>query len=591
MMLKTSSNNKNSTLGLLLFTIRQNMGLIILTSIALLTVCPGYTLIRLGEIYENLSKPTYCGNNFVLVFSVVMTIVSAIGIILYNIMNLNYLFSKKASDVFHALPLNRTQLLLSRSLASLGSILITILIGYISVLLVCVLTPWLIVELEILAIGFLYNILIMLVSWSISLLFIVCSGTIIDFVISCGIINGGMLILPAIFNVLADEFLYGYSGTSEAAMKAMSPIYFCGFSFSDFAERAFTHEAGVPTINKAPLFTSNEWIMIAVSVIVIAVFSLASVLLYNRRNAERAENAYAFKFIYILANFILSFIVGFGVGMMFAEGEFNPIFYIFGIMGALLASVTYGAITERGFKTFKKSLVIGAASAVALLASSFLFSVDITGYEKNVPKADNILSIEAEPAGFTTIFNDDFDTVLNLHKKITQNLDDLKNNDYIFGEFTEDQFVSEIYIKYHLKNGSTVERQYWGLPVSIYGEELVEICKYEDVNTIKTQVNAERPKLVYFDGYSRDTEEYINLAIPREEFIELLEIYDAENDKMTTEIFKENYNFTSNWDGNNSNYFSFCAEKGYTKFLAKVEEFREKYSISYEEEQKLYYKD
>ena len=94
---------------------------------------------------------------------------------------------------------------------------------------------------------------------------------------------------------------------------------------------------------------------------------------------------------------------------------------------------------------------------------------------------------------------------------------------------------------------------------------------------------------MYFDGYSKDTEKYINLAIPREEFIELLEIYDAENDKMTTEIFKENYNFTSNWDGNNNNYFSFCAEKGYTKFLAKVEEFTEKYSISYEEEKELYY--
>lgn len=588
MMLKTSSNNKNSALGLLLFTIRQNIGLIILTTIALLTVCPGYTLIRLGEIHENLSKPTYCGNEFLIIFCVVLTIASAIGIVVYNILNLNYLYSKKASDVFHALPLNRTGLLLSRCLASIASILIPLLIGYISVLLICVLTPWLIVELKILAIGFLYNILIMLVAWSISLIFIVCSGTILDFIISCSIINGGLLILPAIFDTLANEFLLGFSGTSQAAVKTMSPIYFCGFSFADFVERAFTHEPGKLSIEKAPLFTGNEWVMLIVSVILIALLTAASLFLYNRRNAERAENAYAFKFIYVISNFILSFIVGFGVGVIFAESEFNPIFYIFGIIGALLASVSYGAITDRGFKYFKKSLIIGAVSAFALITTCFLFVIDITGFEKNVPKSDEILSIEAETAGFTTLCNYDFDTVLNVHKKITKNLDDLKTNNY----FEQDgETVTSFYVKYHLKNGSTVERQYWGLPVSIYGEELVEICKHEDVNTIKTQVNAERPKLVFFDGYSNLTETYINLAVPREEFIELLEIYDAENDNMTTEIFKENYNFTSNWDGNNDNYFSFCAEKGYTKFLAKVEELTEKYSISSEEEQELYYKD
>lgn len=568
MTLKTYSN-KNQTLGMLTFTIRQNLGLIILSVVAVLLVCPGYVTIRISDFtsYDNI---IFKDNTILTLFSILMTIASSIGVFVYNIINFNYLYSKKASDVFHAVPLTRFELLLSRATASLISIIIPIAVGYLSMLLVALFTPLVIVDIKILFIGLLFNLLTLLISWSVTLFFIVCAGSVFDFILSFGIINVGAIIFPAIISFIADEFLYGFSSNIEDLMKYPSPFAFAGFSFNDFWLRVE---------EDSKLFTANEWIMIIVSIIIIAVFTAAAMLLYKRRNTERAENAYAFKFIYIATNIILSLEVGFGVGMLFSEGEFSPVFYIFAVFGALICAVAFGALTKRGFKGFKRSLVIGGSAAVAIIILIIGFAIDIFGFENNIPKAKDIISVKTDIQGFTPTLNDDFETVLSLHKAITD-----KKTSFYEGESLR------VILEYNLKGGKTLKRRYYNLPVDTYKDKALKVIKRNETEDTITLINAQRPKYIHLSGELFDNSGYFSISVPREEFLKLLSVYERDNDKISSEIFINNRNFWADWgNGTEDGTFNFCVEDSYKDFINSLNELIDKYST--EENIQLYGKD
>jgi len=581
MMSKTFSN-KNSTLGLFLFTLRQNLGLIILSVIGMLLVCPGYVLIELNEYYDRLSKEFYELNNVLLTFGIAACIVGAIGVVVYNIINFMYLYSKKSSDVFHAVPLTRTELLLSRSLAGLVSTLIPLIIGYISLALIAVFTPWIIADLEILAILFMYNIFIMLIAFSLSLVFLVCAGSVFDFALSIGIINIGLLLLPHIISVFAEEFLFGYTySVVENIMKCFSPIYYYIFTVADFTNRASTYERGY-SLTRPPLFNSNEITAIIVTVVLVALFIGAAILLYKRRNAEKAGTAYAFKFIYVISNLLLSFEVGFGVGVIFSDLNLaSPAFWIFTVAGALIASVAFGAISERGFKEYKKSLIVGGVSAAAVLLLTTCYALDITGFETRIPQNDKILTVEANIQGFTVeLTGDDVKYVTNLHKKITEEYDIAHHE---MQQKDKDYHISHANLIYKMKNGTTIKRSYYSFPTEYFAEDMLKVCKFEDVDSVITQVKAEKPKTAQLSGHIGEGA-YFEYSITRDDFINLLEVYNRANDKMDKSIFTRNSNLYIGWESefyggsdHIDGYFDFCVGDNYTEFFEVIEEIMEKY--------------
>lgn len=595
---KIFSNKQNSALGLFLFTIRQNIGLIIMSVIGTLLLCPGYLLIEVNEYHDRMSKAFYELNSVISYFGIAACVVGVIGIVVYNIINFSYLYSKKSSDVFHSLPLTRTELLLARSLAGFVSVMIPIIIGYIAVLSIVLFTPWIIADLEILAVLFMYNIFVMLIAWSMSLLFMICAGTVFDYALSIGIVNGGLLIFPHIISVFAEKFLLGFGySVPDNLLKCSSPIYYYVFTIGDFMNRTSKYQIGY-AYKKPPLFNSNEVIAIVVTVLLLAVLLTASILLYKRRNAEKAGNAYAFKFVYIVSNLLLSFEVGFGVGSIFSDIEpSSPIFWIFSVIGALMASVAFGAISERGFKTYKKSLVVGGVSAAAILLLTAGFAVDVIGYEKRVPEIDKVISVRADVQGFTVeLTGKDIEYVTKLHKKL------VNEYDIAYEEMEEkiEEYGYNIYyasFEYTLKNGTTLKRNYHAVPSEHFADEMLEVCKFEDVSSLITQIKAEKPKIVQFHGVEQKTDEYFDFTINYEDFIGLLEAYDKSNDKMDKSIFSSNSNFYAGWDTEfydgslySNGYFDFCVGDNYTEFFEAFENIKANYQ-NYADAEKTVYKD
>ena len=59
-------------------------------------------------------------------------------------------------------------------------------------------------------------------------------------------------------------------------------------------------------------------------------------------------------------------------------------------MGGVLAAITFGAINDRGFKSIKRSAVMGAVSVIMLGTFAAILATDCFGYNRRIPAADKI---------------------------------------------------------------------------------------------------------------------------------------------------------------------------------------------------------
>ena len=197
MMLRTSSNKLNPTAKLIGFSVRKNIGLTILASIAMLIICPGLVLTRIFDFVEN-NVRAYDFSNVAESMILWITAAASIGVVLLNILNFSYLFSKKSSDVFHSVPLKRGELLFARCFSGIINVIVPVVLGYLSMAGIILFMSSVVGEILPLIIGFAYTIIAMLFCSAFSMIFIVCAGTAFDWAVSFFGINIGSMLVGTI---------------------------------------------------------------------------------------------------------------------------------------------------------------------------------------------------------------------------------------------------------------------------------------------------------------------------------------------------------------------------------------------------------
>ena len=514
MMLKTSSNKINPTARLLGFTIRKNIGLSALASIIMLIICPGYFVTQIIELID-IRDRTYDAFNMINGFVLAVTVVAAIGVVFMNLINFSYLYSKKSSDVFHSVPLKRSGLLFARLFAGIISVLIPVVIGYVSLMLIVLLMPGVVGELTPLFIGFGYTVTAMLFASTFSMMFIICAGTIFDWGVSFFGINLGALAIGAIVFDFCSDYLRGFNSMNEADLfEYISPLYYLFNGLGKFINGAVT--------------VKSMLIYFSVCLILIAVFYIISALLYKRRPAEKGGDSFAFKFVYTICSLIIGFCCGYGLGMIFAEAEFNPVFFIFGAIGSVLGCVIYGVITNRGFKKVIRSIVLGAISFMVLSGLLISIKTDAFGYSTRVPEKSSI-----ETATVTLdnldITLDDPQLILDLHK-------DICNQDY------DDGYDKHIEFFYKLKNGTTMTRQFW-IEGKLHNDELFKLFRSEErLEAIEAQIDIayEHFDVDYYLG-DLEKSEYAYIKLDKAQMREVFALYKEEL-KNATKYDTNHYN-------------------------------------------------
>ena len=497
MTLKTSSRKINPALNMFGFTIRKNIGLIVLITIATLLICPGFIISNLENIKtadrEILSVDYPC----------ILTVIGCGTVVVFNLINFLFLYSKRSSDVFLSVPLTRTELLVSRCLAGFVFSLIPIVLSYISLGIVVNLVSTSAAVTSI-AMCFAYTVMCMLVCSSFSMIFVVCAGSAFDLVVSFAGINIGLIVVSVILSTIFEECIYGYSTDVSNIMRTVSPFVFVGSGFCDYFNNSF------------------DLLFFIKSGILVIIFAVLSVILFNKRKAERGGDAYAYRFIYVICSLIISFCGAFFLGSLFS-GDFTVKFWIFALIGAVLVAVAYSAVTHRTFKNFKGAVMIGVCSTLVMAIIFIISQNGGLGYASRIPQKQDIKNASVHFFATDIEYNDP-SKVLSLHKSLINNKDKSDKDD------TDKRYIDIIY---RLKNGKMFEREYT-VDYEKYGKELMTLYNSDEHwKPLKSKFKDSHSLTVSITININDS--WINSYLTADEFNEFLDLYIKESKNTTIE--------------------------------------------------------
>lgn len=564
MTLKTSSNSINPTLNMGVFTFRKNIGLLITSIVATLMLCPGFFLVRLSDYYE--SEISNHGIDLIIVLATLLTIGTGFISVVYNILNFMFLYSKKSSDVFHSLPMTRSELLISRWVAGVVLSIIPAIVGYTALALIFICIPEIGGSIGAVYGCLAYTVMTVLVCSSLSMIFVVCAGSTFDLVLSFAGVNIGLLTAGLVIITLMEELLIGaFNNVNTDIYEYLSPIWYCAAKLSDYIDFS------------CKFATSQIWFFVR-TVIYTAVFIGTSLLLYNRRKAERAGDAYAWRAVYIICSFIVGITVSYIIGYMFTGDEYlSPFFWVFALLGSVIFAVLFGAVTDRGFKGFKRSMLVGASSTIALGLVTVIFATGAFGYSTRIPKENSIKSIVIDYSGEDILYNDP-SLAITVHKEIVKNIDLVSPNGY----YTQDNHF--IGFTYNLKNGETLKRNFV-IPVKDFKDLLFTVYSSDErLNSIKEAFLYAKPKTVTFEcnrkfltgEYDKDSDEnggWLNVSVTPTEYMQVFEAYrkDVANADNSIINFDDNEKLHFSWENESKyvyDYYYFAVDETFENTLS-----------------------
>ncbi len=220
--------------------------------------------------------------------------------------------------------------------------------------------------------------------------------------------------------------------------------------------------------------------IITYSILCIA-FLGAGILIYKKRNLENHSEIVSFpklKFVFIIGSGLVFGAIGYAYFLAINTDMYQTAltFIPFGLIGIIISAM----ISAKSFKVPKLYKPVGMFLALVFVLF-LVFDLDITGFEKRVPKEDDVESIVYEYAGYYYLDN------ARMHIPHT----DAYNSAYVKNGFVyyQDQYTplavnretikkicdfhktlasspkpqysnNDIVITYNLKNGKTLKRSY-----------------------------------------------------------------------------------------------------------------------------------
>lgn len=505
-------NKHLPALNLFFFTVKKNLPLMLLALAIMALVNPGFIITQISDTVEHLAyQATYDMSEVVTVIGVGTTVTTSLMAMLLCLINFSYLYKKSASDVYHALPVSRTKLLLARFFGSIVPALAPMLLSYIS--LSCMgFIDRVTVNVGEIWLHALVNVAILLLCTAFTMIFLVCAGNTFSFFASIIGVNISIPVIVYIGRSLCENYLFGF-------VQDDTIVYHCTPVFYAFSQYRF-------------LGNNDGWVTILWSLPVILLLTLiclgAAILLYNRRKSEKSGETYAFKFVYYIVAVLLAFIGAFAVGYIFSKGDFDLAFWVFGLAGGILTAIAFGAITDKGFKTVKRSVILGGCAYVIMLLFSFGIILDITGYETHVPAVEDVKTVTVDDSrhSLSGLVLDDATTVVALHQSFVDN----HHSEY-------DVHVGRITLSYQLKNGSTLTRKYVLSSEDEYDEYLAMASSASYRDAVKTEFAKLQAPHISERTFSIETYRYDEATGEDETYS--LKLSDQELEQFFTVYFKE----------------------------------------------------
>lgn len=393
-----------------------------------------------------------------------------------------FMHTRRSTDLFHSLPLKRGPMLLGRFLSGVFSLFLVLLLVWIAVLGVF-LFLYRIQQQDLplqiftaLSSHFLVQFLMGCASMAFSFLINVCCGTIVDALISVL----GITVSVPLTIFFCQLYMYGTLPGFVLSSAYQGAEY---FFFSPFLSAFY--------------MASSNYTLLWWWILFVPLTMAAALGVYRLRKSEAAETSFAFPLPKILIRFFVTCAGGMIFGVM-AQILSDSGFYLWFVIGSFCSHLILEVIYDRGFKGFAKSLIAyGAFAGIACLFFGIV-AAGFFGFDTRVPTADTIEWVEYELSdGYETSdnpgvylyslpvqdqkknestilpFTNDAETIQSIQQAHTAAVQEysLQQKPYWFHSSSSREFYafgyngaysgnSRVHLRYHLKDGTVLERTY-----------------------------------------------------------------------------------------------------------------------------------
>lgn len=361
----------------------------------------------------------------------------------------SYLYSKRSCSLINSLPVRRETAFVTACLTGLLPLLLAELL------------TWLI------ALGVFAGSEIVRPEYLNSWLLIVLLSTLASygFGVFCAMLTGHIMVLPALFLVLNTAvyvlealvqallrtLVYGYDGGS-ALISRLSPLPYASSALRVIAE---------PTAGSLePEFILLGIDSLAVYAVVGMLFIVPALLLYRRRKMEAVGDVVAIKALEPVFKYCASIYAALGLGALMAESMDNAlnsgppeaaVLALMLLLGAALGYYAAEMLLQKSLRVFRSRIRGLIVVWAVFLLGVVVAELDLTGYERRVPETEEIQSVVLVNDGRVT---EDAESI-KLTQKIHQTAIDNEEHN------RQAESTSIIYIRYELKDGSSLGRSYW----------------------------------------------------------------------------------------------------------------------------------
>ncbi len=546
------------------FLLKRNARYMGIMSAAMVTLYPILVItakiLSRGAIDNDIREVGVFFNLFLLLFTSVMIPLQLLG----------YLNVKKNLDVYHALPIKRSELLLTTLLAALIVVAVPFAIGWISGGLITLTDSFTFVKLF--ERGF-AALMIAFAIVTVTVFTMMNTGTSLDAFLYSIVLNFLPILAFGAYILFVQTILLGFDlGDLYKIIGIIFPFYALFESGFEIPSRLW--ESG--WLNGA------YWLLIA------AVITTISSAFYQRRKSEKAENPFTNKLFFpTVSGLVISLFIVFLYCVVYSMNTlitfasyYDPINFIFPFFFSLVLYLVMDAIAQRSFKHLGKAFL--NYLVIALISFGLLIGGLLTkgfGYASALPNRDNIASVEVlindysgyilnqpvsldymeyspiTPTTLTLTSDEDIDTILAMHEIIVNEYRWIEYN-YKFASTNIVDVIESVdgytpsyeplpfdlqyeetltfRVTYTMNNGSTMSRSY-SVPVQ-WAKVLTELNNSPDALalTAPSIANIETYKTVYrsvwnsADAYKEVRASDINLAQLRNAYLQdLAKLSDA----------------------------------------------------------------
>lgn len=517
-MITATSCSKNKFKNIYLGTIRRHMGMSVFYLVLMLALFPLLYLLQILSLpdqeafqVERINPEWYFyghGGVYTGVTGFTITMLCIIVPILFGTMIFSYLHNKRATDVFHSLPVRREKLFSANYLAGLTIINLPIVLAFLLVISIGAANKWVYQ-------GMFYPgkmvqemvcwMVIASVIYTITCFTSIVSGTSFDSAILSLALCVVVPVILLTVRMTMEGMLLGFAGFQENSLMDWGNIAL----FTPFAPMIFHMSAGIdsdpsasytsslsrPDYTEKMLARSNIailcWLLTAV------VLLLVTIHLYKKRKSEMAGRANSrtplTKTIQYAVTFVCAVIFGMILWAVFDESLAMNLLGV--VVGGGIAFTAYEAVLSRGFRTFPKAFLHMGISVGVAGVFILIMGTGGLGFEGRIPDTGDIQSVKINYYGrYTMAYENELpynergvvltepesiEMVRNFHQEAYR---ELSQPD--LGDWQRSAFDSPT-ITYLLKNGKVLVRSYYAV-----GEETFSLLGgLEEKQEFKRQTN------------------------------------------------------------------------------------------------------